>query len=176
VIAHSRHHLSVSNITCRTTDCAGASPCLPATMLLSNPPIRERPPGLIHGLIGRLTHGLPPTLKSPGSCDIAAMLDTDPEVPATVILDHLRRKGHAGGITILKEHVAALRPAFRAARSFQRTTYFPGELAHGDWWEPGNRIPVGNGATRKAYGWVTTLPHCAAHAVVYSLSKGNDPS
>jgi hypothetical protein len=30
---------------------------------------------------------------------------------------------------------------------------------------------VGNGATRKAYGWVTTLPHCAAHAVVYSLSK-----
>jgi hypothetical protein len=30
---------------------------------------------------------------------------------------------------------------------------------------------VGNGATRKAYGWVTTLPHSAAHAVVYSLSK-----
>jgi transposase len=107
----------------------------------------------------------------PHSDAIAAMLDADPEVPATVILDHLRRKGYAGGITILKEHVATLRPAFRAARSFQRTTYFPGELAHGDWWEPGSRIPVGNGATRKAYGWVTTLPHCAAHAVVYSLSK-----
>ena len=30
---------------------------------------------------------------------------------------------------------------------------------------------MGNGATRKAYGWVTTLPHSAAHAVVYSLSK-----
>jgi hypothetical protein len=30
---------------------------------------------------------------------------------------------------------------------------------------------VGNGATRKAYGWVATLPHSAAHAVVYSLSK-----
>jgi hypothetical protein len=102
---------------------------------------------------------------------IAAMLDADPQVPATVILEHLRRDGYAGGITILKEQVAAVRPAFVAARSYQRTSYLPGELAHGDWWEPGIRIPVGNGATRKAYGWVTTLPHSAAHAVVYSLSK-----
>jgi transposase len=102
---------------------------------------------------------------------IAAMLDGDPQVPATVILEHLRRDGYAGGITILKQHVAAVRPAFLAARSYQRTTYLPGELAHGDWWEPATRVPVGNGATRKAYGWVTTLPHSAAHAVVYSLSK-----
>jgi len=102
---------------------------------------------------------------------VAAMLDDDPKVPATVILEHLRRDGYAGGITILKEHVARLRPAFLAARSFQRTTYLPGELAHGDWWEPGSEIPVGGGASRKAYGWVTTLPHSAAHAVVYSLSK-----
>jgi transposase len=102
---------------------------------------------------------------------VAAMLDADPQVPATVILEHLRRDGYAGGITILKQQVAAVRPAFLAARSYQRTSYLPGELAHGDWWEPGIRVPVGNGATRKAYGWVTTLPHSAAHAVVYSLSK-----
>jgi transposase len=102
---------------------------------------------------------------------IAAMLDADPQVPATVILERLRRDGYAGGITILKQHVAAVRPAFLAARSYQRTSYLPGELAHGDWWEPATRVPVGNGATRKAYGWVTTLPHSAAHAVVYSLSK-----
>lgn len=67
-------------------------------------------------------------------------------MPATVILEHLRRDGYAGGITILKEHVAIVRPAFLAARSYQRTTYLPGELAHGDWWEPATRIPVGNGA------------------------------
>lgn len=103
---------------------------------------------------------------------IAAMLDEDPKVPATVILEHLRRDGYEGGITILKEHVATLRPAFAAARCFQRTTYLPGELAHGDWWEPKDtQIPVGAGATRKAYGWVTTLPHSAAHAAVFSLSK-----
>jgi transposase len=102
---------------------------------------------------------------------IAAMLDADPQVPATVILERLRRDGYAGGITRLKEHVAGVRPAFVAARSYQRTSYLPGELAHGDWWEPATRVPVGNGATRKAYGWVTTLPHSAAHAVVYSHSK-----
>jgi len=102
---------------------------------------------------------------------IAAMLGADPKVPATVILEHLRTDGYAGGITILKEHVAKLRPAFLSARSFQRTTYLPGELAHGDWWQTGSEIPVGGGARREAYGWVTTLPHSAAHAVVFSLSK-----
>jgi transposase len=102
---------------------------------------------------------------------IAAMLDDDPQVPATVILEHLRRDGYAGRTTILKQHLATVRPAFLAARSYQRTSYLPGELAHGDWWEPAIRAPVGNGATRKAYGWVTTLPHSAAHAVVYSLSR-----
>lgn len=102
---------------------------------------------------------------------IAAMLDEDPKVPSTVILEHLRKDGYAGGITILKEQVAELRPAFLAAKSFQRTTYLPGELAHGDWWHTGAEIPVGGGASKEAYGWVTTLPHSAAHAVVYSLSK-----
>ncbi|MGH2579483.1 MAG: hypothetical protein ACRDGP_01370 [Actinomycetota bacterium] len=67
--------------------------------------------------------------------------------------------------------MAKVRPAFLAARSFQRTTYLPGELAHGDWWQTGEQIPVGGGARREAYGWVTTLPHSAAHAAVFSLSK-----
>lgn len=102
---------------------------------------------------------------------ITAMLDRDPTVPATVILEHLRRDGYAGGITIVKERVARLRPQFLAARSYQRTTYLPGELAHGDWWELPIQIPVGAGATRRPYGWVTTLPHSAAHATVFSFSK-----
>jgi transposase len=103
---------------------------------------------------------------------IAAILDHDPKAPATVILERLRGAGYDGGITILKDHLATVRPTFLAARSFQRTTYLPGELAHGDWWEPEKtRIPVGPTATRQPYGWVTTLPHSAAHAVVFSLSK-----
>ncbi len=103
--------------------------------------------------------------------EIAAMLDEDPKVPATVVLEHLRRFGYAGGITILKEHLARIRPQFLAAKSYQRTTYLPGELAHADWWEPGLHVPVGKGATRKLYALVTTLPHSAAHAAVFTHSK-----
>ena len=59
---------------------------------------------------------------------IAAMLDADPMVPATVIREHLRPLGYGGGITILKDHLAKGRPGFLAARAFQHTTYRPGEI------------------------------------------------
>lgn len=102
---------------------------------------------------------------------IAAMLDEDAKAPATVILERLRALGYAGGITILKERLAELRPGFLAARSYQRTTYLPGELAHVDWWHTGVQIPVGRGATREAFGLVASLPHSAAHATVFTFSK-----
>ncbi len=102
---------------------------------------------------------------------IARMLQDDPRVPATVILEHLRRQGYAGGVTIPKEHLAKIRPVFLQARSYQRTTYLPGELAHGDWWELPISIPVGSGRDRKVHAWVMTLPHSAAHAAVFSFSR-----
>ena len=103
---------------------------------------------------------------------ILGMLDEDAEVPATVILECLRREGYGGGITILKEYLAEVRPLFVDAKSYQRTTYLPGELAQVDWWEPPVRVPVGKGAVRRVFGLVTTLPHSAAHACVFSFSKG----
>jgi transposase len=120
----------------------------------------------------RYVREAPGSKLDPFKDSIAAMLDSDAEAPATVVLDHLRAEGYSGGITILKDHIATVRPTFLAARSYQRTTYLPGEIAHGDWWEPKDtRIRVGPSASRKVYGWVTTLPHSAAHAAVYSLSK-----
>ena len=103
--------------------------------------------------------------------EIAAMLDADPKVPATVVLQRLRRGGYAGGITILKEHLANVRPQFLAARSFQRTSYLPGEISQIDWWHTGRRIPVGKGATREAFGPVATLPASAAHAAVFTFGR-----
>ena len=111
------------------------------------------------------------SMLDPHCDEIAAMLAEDPKVPATVVLERLRRLGYAGGITIVKEHLAKVRPQFLAARSFQRTTYLPGELAHADWWEPGVHVPVGKGAYRKLYALVATLPHSAAHAAVFTHSK-----
>jgi transposase len=102
---------------------------------------------------------------------IAAMLDIDPRVPATVVREHLRPLGYSGGITILKEHLAKVRPGFLAARAFQRTSYRPGEIGQVDWWHTGWPIPVGRGLSKEAFGLVTTLPFSGAHAVVFTLGR-----
>lgn len=102
---------------------------------------------------------------------IAAFLNDDADVPATVIIDHLRAGGYRGGITILKDYLQKVRPLFRAAQSHQRTTYRPGELGQFDWWHTGIEVPVGKGAKLEAFGLVASLPHSAAHAVTYTLGK-----
>ena len=102
---------------------------------------------------------------------IAAMLAEDPTVRATVIREQLRPLGYAGGITILKEHLARVRPGFLAARTYQRTTYAPGEVGQVDWWHTGTQVPVGHGHAREVFGLVTTLPFSAAHAITFTLSR-----
>ena len=54
---------------------------------------------------------------------IAAMLREDPRVPATVIAERLRPHGYGGSLTILKNHLRRVRPAFLAAVAYQRTSY-----------------------------------------------------
>jgi transposase len=102
---------------------------------------------------------------------IAAMLDIDPTVRATVIRERLRPLGYQGGITILKEHLARVRPGFLAARAYQRTSYRPGEIGQVDWWHTGTRVPVGHGIGREAFGLVATLPWSGAHAAVFTLGR-----
>jgi transposase len=111
------------------------------------------------------------SILEPFTSAIAALLDVDPKAPATVICEHLRADGYRGGITILKDHLQAVRPAFLAARSFQRTTYRAGEIGQVDWWHTGAQIPVGGGRTREAFGLVISLPHSGAHAAVFSFSR-----
>ena len=101
--------------------------------------------------------------------EIAALVAADPTAAATVIRERLQRSGYRGGITILKEHLAAVRPGFLAARAFQRTSYLPGEIVQLDWWHTGIAVPVGKGQTRQAFGLVASLPHSGAHAVVFTL-------
>jgi len=126
-------------------------------LLLETPPRYERAPA--------------GWLLEPFKDAVAALLRTDATATATVIRQHLQRQGYAGGISILKEYLAGVRPAFLAARDFQRTVYAPGEILQADWWDTGVSVPVGKGATRRAYGMVTTLPFSAAHAVVYTHSQ-----
>lgn len=102
---------------------------------------------------------------------IAKLLKEDAGAPATVIIERLRRDGYEGGITILKEYLRKVRPLFVEAESRQRTSYLPGEIGHTDWWDTRVWVPVGKGATREVFGLVTTLPHSAVHAAVFSFSK-----
>ena len=101
---------------------------------------------------------------------IADMLLEDDAAPATVIRERLQRRGYAGGITILKDYLRELRPLYRQ-RDWQRTVYAPGEILQADWWDTGLEIPVGKGARRRAYGFVTALPFSAAHSVVFTHSQ-----
>lgn len=119
----------------------------------------------------KYVRGPMPSKLDPFKDSIAAMLDEDEKVRATVVLEHLRKEGYGGGITIVKEHLATVRPANLAARSHQRTTYFPGELGQIDWWHTGVWVPVGQGATREVFGLVASLRHSAAHACSFTLSR-----
>jgi len=111
------------------------------------------------------------SLLDPFVAAIAAMLDSDPRVRAPVVLEYIRADGYRGGVTILKDHLAAVRPAFLAARAFQRTTYRPGEIGQVDWWHTGAQVPVGRGRTREAFGLVVSLPHSGKHATVFTLAR-----
>ena len=101
---------------------------------------------------------------------IADMLLEDHAAPATVIRERLQRRGYAGGITILKDYLHELRPLYRQ-RDYQRTVYAPGEILQADWWDTGLDLPVGKGVSRRAYGFVTTLPFSSAHSVVFTHSQ-----
>lgn len=107
----------------------------------------------------------------PHKGSITKMLDTDPTASARVIVERLRPEGYGGGITIVKDYLQEVRPLFVGAKSYQRTSYLPGELAHTDWWQPPLAVPVGKGASRQVFCLVTTLPHSAAHAAVFCFSK-----
>lgn len=126
-------------------------------LALSEPPVYERKKGS--------------SLLDPHREAILAMLGEDPTVRATVIRERLQAQGYAGGITILKDFVAEVRPQFVAARAYQRTSYMPGEIGQVDWWHLPVRLPLREGVQTKAHALVVTLPHSAAHAAFFTYRK-----
>jgi transposase len=84
---------------------------------------------------------------------IAAMLDDNPKVSATVILERLRPMGYGGGITILKDRLQQIRPLLLAAKSYQRTSYLPGEIAQLDWWHTGVHVRWARAPPGRPSGW-----------------------
>jgi transposase len=68
-----------------------------------------------------------------------------PTMPATVIAE---RVGWIRGITVFKERVAELRPAYLPVDPASRTSYVAGDVAQCDLWFPPIQLPVGFGQTR----------------------------
>ena len=75
---------------------------------------------------------------------IRRLLATTPDMPATVVAERIE---WTRGITVLRERVAELRPAYQVPDAFGRTEYKPGELCQWDLWFPAYEIPVGHGQT-----------------------------
>jgi len=74
-----------------------------------------------------------------------------PSMPAAVIA---KRIGWTRGMTVLTERVRELRPLFAPPDPCQRTSYWPGELAQFDLWQPDVAIPLGFGQSAKLGGVV----------------------
>ncbi|MCY0947265.1 IS21 family transposase [Streptomyces antarcticus] len=73
---------------------------------------------------------------------IRELLKATPTMPATVIAERI---GWNRGMTVLKERVRELRPAYLPVDPVSRTVYQPGELAQCDLWFPDADIPLGYG-------------------------------
>jgi transposase len=73
---------------------------------------------------------------------IRELLKQTPTMPATVIAERI---GWTRGLTVLKERVRELRPAYLPVDPVSRTVYRPGELAQCDLWFPAVDIPLGYG-------------------------------
>jgi hypothetical protein len=75
---------------------------------------------------------------------IRRLLALTPDMPATVVAERI---GWTRGITVLRERVAELRPAYETPEAFGRTEYKAGELCQWDLWFPDYDIPVDYGQT-----------------------------
>jgi transposase len=78
---------------------------------------------------------------------IRELLQVWPTMPATVIAERI---GWTRGITVLKDRVAQMRPAYLPVDPASRTNYDAGEVAQCDLWFPPIELPVGFGQTRTA--------------------------
>jgi transposase len=112
-----------------------------------------------------------PSKLNPFKDEIHRLLKEDPRLPNVRVGELIAPLGYAGRQTILDAYMREVRPLFLpATRTYQRTSYRPGELAQFDLWEPKREIPVGFGQSRRAYVVVGALGYSriGAGALVFS--------
>jgi transposase len=103
-----------------------------AALASDGPPKYERAPA------GSIVDAAEPRIRE--------LLRAYPTMPATVIAERI---GWTRGLTVLKQRVRELRPAYLPPDPASRTSYVAGEIAQCDLWFPPITLPVGFGQVRK---------------------------
>jgi transposase len=103
-----------------------------AAIASDGPPRYERKPA------GSVVDAVEPRIRE--------LLQAYPTMPATVIAERI---GWERGLTVLKDRVRELRPAYLPPDPASRTSYAAGEIAQCDFWFPPVTIPVGCGQARR---------------------------
>lgn len=112
-----------------------------------------------------------PSKLDPFKQQIHELLRADGDVPSQVVRERIAAAGYEGGKTILDDYVRELRPIFSPPRTFQRTSYRPGELVQFDLWEPSEEIAVGHGQTRRGFVVTCCSGYSRAGAAALVFSK-----
>jgi transposase len=94
----------------------------------------DRPPVYRRAAKGSAVDAVEPAVRE--------LLKATPTMPVTVIAERI---GWERGLTVLRDRVRELRPAYLPVDPVSRTVYQPGELAQCDLWFPPVDIPLGYG-------------------------------
>ena len=97
-----------------------------------------------------------PTAFTPFEARVRALLEDDPDLPATVIAE---RVGWTGSITWFRENVKRLRPEHRKIDPADRLVWEPGDAAQCDLWFPPRKIPLEDGTAKLLPVLVITAAH-----------------
>lgn len=108
-----------------------------------------------------------PSKLDPFKDEIKHLLQEDSRIPGKRIRELIEELGFDGGKTILDDYLRELRPLYERKRTYQRTSYRPGELLQFDLWEPRVEVPVGHGQSRR--GWVVTAELGFSRAIAGAL-------
>lgn len=112
-----------------------------------------------------------PSKLDPYRAEIERLLDDSYDLSGVRILEEIQALGYTGSKTILNDLLHELRPRHQPPRTYQRTTYKPGELAQFDLMEMEKEIPVGWGQARKCYLVTSKLPCSKMLAAAPIFSK-----
>jgi transposase len=104
------------------------------------------PPKYVRPARGTIVDAVEPRLHQ--------LLKAWPDMPATVIAERI---GWTKSMTVLKDRIRELRPAYLPPDPASRTSYEPGELAQCDLWFPDADIPLGAGQNGRGQVPVITM-------------------